>query len=88
MDISFTIKGITLDESDLVAVNSYYEVACTAEYMMENYGIEDEAQAMKLAHEVRQRMDKYGYEETDAIRVVLSEKKIKYKEEDDDEDEE
>lgn len=83
MDISLTIKGITLDEHDLVTVNSYYEAACTAEYMMENYGIKDEEQAMNLAYEVRHRMDKYGYEETDAIRVVLSEKKIKYNKEDD-----
>ncbi len=82
MNISLTIKGITLDESDLVAVNNYYEVACTAEYMMENYGIKDEEQAMKLAYEVRHRMDKYGYEETEAIRVVLSEKKIQNNKED------
>ena len=52
MNISLTIKGITLDESDLVTVNSYYEAACTAEYMMENYDIKDEEQALNLAYEV------------------------------------
>ncbi len=81
MNISLTIKGITLDERDLTTVNTYYEAACTAEYMMENYGIKDEEQAMELAYEVRHRMDKYGYDETDAIRAVLNEKKIQYKEE-------
>ena len=82
MNISLTIKGITLDESDLVTVNSYYEAACTAEYMMENYDIKDEEQALNLAYEVRDRMDKYGYEETEAIRVILSEKKIQNNKED------
>ena len=83
MTISLTIKGVTLDEGDLVAVNSYYEAACTAEYLLENYGIQNEEQAMDIAYEVRHRMDKYGYEESDAIRVVLKEKKINFKEEED-----
>ena len=74
MIISYEIKGITLNEDDLFCINQYYEAACTAEYIAENYGLDEEL-ALKLGYEIRMKMDKYGYEEEEAIKVILKEKK-------------
>lgn len=71
MKIEYTIKGITLDVCDLLKIHKYYEAACTAEYIMENHNIIDETEAMKLAHEIREQMDKYGYDEDEAIEQML-----------------
>lgn len=74
MVIEYTIKGITLSVSDLIDINRYYEAACTAEYLLENYEqVTSEEQAMELGYEVRRKMDKYGYSEEDAIDIVLAE---------------
>ena len=74
MVIEYTIKGITLSVSDLIDINRYYEAACTAEYLLENYEqVTSEEQAMELGYEVRRKMDKYGYSEEDAIDMVLAE---------------
>lgn len=73
MVIEYTIKGITLDVSDLIDIDRYYEAACTAEYLLENYEqVATEEQAMELGYEVRRKMDKYGYCEEDAIDAVLA----------------
>jgi hypothetical protein len=71
MKIQYTIKGVTLDDIDLMECHQYYEAACTAEYLMENYDIDDESTAMHLGYEVRRLMDKYGYDEEEAIYEVL-----------------
>lgn len=71
MKIQYEIKGITLDVHDLMELHQYYEAACTAEYLIENYGIATEDKALKLGYEVRRLMDKYGYLEEDAIAEVL-----------------
>ena len=71
MEIKYEIKGITLNVNDLMELHEYYEAACTAEYLMENYGIADESEAMNLGYEVRRLMDKYGYDEEEAINEVL-----------------
>lgn len=74
MVIEYTIKGITLSVSDLIDIDRYYEAACTAEYLLENYEqVTTEEQAMELGYEVRRKMDKYGYSEEDAIDEVLQE---------------
>ena len=75
MTISYEIKGITLNEDDLYCINQYYEAACTAEYIAENYGFDEEL-ALKLGYEIRKKMDKYGYDEEEAIKVVFKEKGI------------
>lgn len=80
MKIEYKIKGITLDVSDLVLINEYYEAACTAEYLMDNYDIATEDEAMELGYDVRRLMNKYGYDEQEAIDEVL------YEEEEEDED--
>jgi hypothetical protein len=71
MVIKYTIKGVTLDDFDLMECHQYYKAACTAEYLMENYDITDEDEAMNLGYEVRRLMNKYGYDEETAIDEVL-----------------
>ena len=74
MKIQYPIKGIFLKNADLAQIHSYYEAACTAEYLLDNYQcVTTEEQAMKLGHEVRRRMIKYGYDESEAIDLVLEE---------------
>jgi hypothetical protein len=74
MKISYEIKGITLNEYDMYDIKKYYEAACTAEYVMENYDITDEGEALELGYEVRRLMDKYGYYEEEAIEQVIAER--------------
>jgi hypothetical protein len=74
MKIQYEIKGITLNEFEMYEIKKYYEVACTAEYIMENYDIDTEEEAMELGYEVRRLMDKYGSEEVEAIEQVISER--------------
>jgi len=72
MNIEFKIKGVTLDASDLCIINQYYEAACTAEYLLDNYEqVANEQKALDLGYQVRREMDKYGYLEEDAIDIVL-----------------
>lgn len=71
MVIKYTIKGVTLDDFDLMECHQYYEAACTAEYLMENYDISDEDTAMHLGYEVRRLMNKYDYDEETAIDEVM-----------------
>lgn len=74
MVIEYKIQGITLSVSDLIAIDRYYEAACTAEYLLENYEqVTTEELAMELGYEVRRKMNKYGYNEEDAIDEVLAE---------------
>ena len=81
MEFEYEIKGITLSMSDMVQINEYYEAACTAEYLMDNYDITDKDEAIDLGYDVRRLMDKYGYDEQEAIYKVLG------KNDDEDEDE-
>lgn len=71
MEIKYAIKGITLDVHELMEIHEYYEAACTAEYLMDNYEISDESTAMHLGYEVRRLMNKYDYDELTAIDEVL-----------------
>jgi hypothetical protein len=71
MKIKYEIKGVTLDVNDLINIHQYYEAACTAEYLMDNYDITDEKDALALGYEVRRLMNKYGYDEEEAIDEVL-----------------
>jgi hypothetical protein len=52
--------------------HNYYGAACTAEYLMDSYGIADEEDAMYLGYEVRRLMGKYDYDEQTAIDEVLA----------------
>ncbi len=68
MEIKYEIKGITLDVFDLIKIHTYYEAACTAEYLMENYDLTEE-KAMKLGAVVRRYMDKFNVTEDEAITI-------------------
>ena len=66
------IKGITLTMEDMISIHKYYEAACTAEYLMENYEqITSEEQALAVGYEVRNAMDKYGIDELSAIDHLI-----------------
>ena len=71
MKFQYEIKGITLDVNDLMDIHHYYEAACTAEYLMDNYGITNEYDALYLGYEVRRLMDKYEWDEETAIDAVM-----------------
>ena len=73
MTIQYKIKGITLDVCDLVRIHEYYQAACTAEYIMDNYNITDEDQAMHIGYMVRELMDDRGYDEEEAIEHIMTE---------------
>lgn len=75
MKIEYEIKGIILNEWDMYDIKKYYEAACTAEYIMENYDVTEE-EAMELGHEVRRLMDKYGGEEDEVVREVMKNRQI------------
>ena len=72
MDIKYEIKGITLNMYDLIEIHKYYEAACTAEYLMDNYDIAEELEALELGYEVRELIDRYGYDEEEASEKVMS----------------
>ena len=69
-EFKFEIKGVTLDMCDMDKIHRQYEIYCTAEYLMENYVLE-EKQALQSASDVRRLMDKYGYDEDEAIVEVV-----------------
>ncbi len=73
MVLEYRIKGITLTEEDLTAINEYYETACTAEYLLDKYSdrVKNEEQAMKIAREVRSVMADWHMTEDEAIEEVL-----------------
>lgn len=71
MEIKYEIKGVTLDVYDLINIHEYYEAACTAEYLMDNYDLTEE-QAMELGARVRRYMDKNNVTEDIAIEEIMS----------------
>lgn len=71
--ISYTIKGIELNEDELRELSQYYEAALTSKYLCENYPDVNEDIALELGYEVHRQMRKYDFSESDAINEVLSE---------------
>jgi hypothetical protein len=71
MEIKYEIKGITLDVYDLIRIHEYYEAACTAEYLMDNYDLTEE-QAMERGTRVRKYMDKNNVTEDIAIEEIMN----------------
>ena len=66
----FTYNGLTM--SEMTHIHAYYEAACTAEYVMENYDFESEDEALKIGYEVRRLMYKYNYTEEEAVAICIS----------------
>lgn len=75
MEFKYEIKGVTLDEFDMINIKQYYEQRCTAQYLAENYGF-DEERAMELGYLVREKMFKYDFTEEEAIEEVFEEEGI------------
>ena len=80
MKFKYTLKDGTVIEDlyELYRINSYYEAACTGEYVQDEYipSLSDE-EALSIGYEVRRRMHKadwYGGEaEETFIKEVLEE---------------
>lgn len=66
------IKGKTYTMDELCFLHKQYEVLCTAEYLIENKGL-DEKEAKQRAADVRRIMDKYGFSEEAAIEEIFKE---------------
>ena len=81
MEFKYEIKGITLDEFDMQRIKEYYEQRCTAEYLVENYNL-DEEQAMRFAFDIRELMGDWNISETEAIYEILGNAGINDEEED------
>lgn len=75
MTKKFNIGGIeielTLDSAS--QIHQWYEAACTAGYLMEEYDISED-EAMELGYEVREKMNKYDLDELDAIEECMNER--------------
>jgi hypothetical protein len=71
MKMQYEIKGVTLNEFDMQRIKEYYEAHCTAEYLIDNYELTEE-KAVELGYDVRRLMFKYGYNEEEAIKKVVS----------------
>lgn len=68
---TYNYKGNELDMIEMSRISSFYKAACTAEYLMDNYDVEDKDEALKKGYEVREIMGKYGMNENEAIAEVL-----------------
>ena len=73
MRFEYEVKGVLLDASDMSIICDYYNAACTANYLMENYEqfYNNEDAAMNAGYEVRHLMDKHDIDEHDAIDMML-----------------
>lgn len=70
MTIEFNTKGVTLNESEVVAVYEYYRHVTVTEYLIEVYHF-NETTASGLAAEVIHLIDHREYTETEAISAVI-----------------
>lgn len=68
-----SVNGIELDVFTLGELNRFYEASCTAEYIKDSdkKGLLTNEQAMEAGYETRRFMDKYGYEEDEAIDEAM-----------------
>lgn len=66
----YEFNGMVLSMEDMSEINSYYEAASTAEYLMDNYGF-DKDDALDKGYEVRRLMDDFGYYEEEAIEEII-----------------
>lgn len=71
-----SIDGIELSGQPLYMLHRFYEASCTAEYVMDIRCDITGVQAMKVGYAVRERMDKYGCDEDEAIAATLDEMKL------------
>lgn len=67
-----SVNGVELSSHTLMELSSFYEASCTAEYVSENRPDLTGEQALDVGYETRRLMDKYGYEELDAIGAAMN----------------
>lgn len=60
---------ISLTMEDMMHISKEYAIRSTQEYLVKNYKLDDET-ARDMAFEVRRKMDKYGFDEEEAIEEV------------------
>lgn len=71
---TYNYKGNELDMMEMSRISNFYEAACTAEYLMDNYDVEDKDEALTKGYRVREIMDDYGLNEEEAIKQMFDEK--------------
>lgn len=81
-----SIDGIRIDVPTLVKLADFYAASCTAEYVNENHPDLTGEQAMELGYETRRLMDKYGYDEEEAIEAAMNNLELGNKNNDKDEE--
>lgn len=64
--LEYEIKGVKLNERDIVQINEFYKNYSMAEYLYYAYGISEE-EAYKAAAAVLDMIENEGYVEQDAI---------------------
>lgn len=69
--MKYPIKGIVLDEKDIVKIHEYYKNYSMAEYLNAVYGLE-ETDAFKAAAGVLDLIENHEHSETEAINKILS----------------
>lgn len=70
-----SVNGVKLEVNDLVKLSMFYEASCTAEYLHENYGIEEDV-ALKLGYEIREMMANKDMTEEEAIDAVFADRNL------------
>ena len=72
MAFTYDFHGTKIGLADVMPIHQWYEAACTAEYVLENYPAicEDEDDALSFGYAVREYMSKYDAWESEAIERV------------------
>ena len=70
MKLEYEVKGVTLDEKDIINIHEYYKNYSMAEYLVAVHKV-DESKAFEYAAGVLHLIEQHGYEEADAITKIL-----------------
>ena len=72
---TYNYKGNELDMIEMSRISGFYKAACTAEYLMDNYDVEDKDEALTKGYRVREIMGDYDLNEEDAIKQMFDEER-------------
>lgn len=79
----YEVNGARLHVEDLAVISNYYQAACTAEYLIENYPEFDTLEkAMSAGYKVRDLMHLHDYSELEAVEYYFNNKLHDEKEKD------
>ena len=70
MKLEYEIKGVVLDEKDIINIHEYYKNYSMAEYLVAVHKV-DESKAFVYAAGVLHLIEEHDYEEVDAIKEIL-----------------